>query len=406
VVASELRVDVCVVGAGPVGATLACALATGGLSVAVVDRSPLPPMEHPEFDGRAYAVAAGSRAFLEQAGVWSALPQEPCPIHDIRVSDGRVGERASPSFLHFDHQETERGPFGWMVEARSLRVALNVHMHRLPGLRLIAPAMTSIDRKPDGAVVQIADGPRISCQLVVGAEGRGSPLREAEAIPVTRIPYRQSGIVCAIAHQRPHNNVALEHFLPAGPFAQLPMSEIDGQPNVSAIVWTERADLAARILALKKAAFGREIARRLGGHLGNIQPIGRRWLYPLGALHAQHYTGTRLALVGDAAHGIHPIAGQGLNLGFRDAIALTELLISAIEDGVDPGNASLLLRYQAMRRPDNLLMLAATHALDRLFSTDDPTLRMIRDIGIAGVNRLPGLKRIFMRQAMGHVLTV
>ncbi len=361
-------------------------------------------MERPEFDGRAYAVASGSRAFLEQAGIWSALPQLPCPIHDIRVSDGRVGEQASAFFLHFDHHEAEGGPFGWMVEARSLRVALNAHMHGLPGLQVHAPATVSIDRKPDGAVVQVTDGPRIACRLVVGAEGRASPSRESEGIPVTRITYRQSGIVCAIAHQYSHNHAALEHFLPAGPFAQLPMSGIDGEPNVSAIVWTERADLAPRIMALGEAAFGREISRRLGNHLGTIRPVGRRWLYPLGALHAQRYVGERLVLVGDAAHGIHPIAGQGLNLGFRDAIALSELLAEASEAGVDLGGVTLLRRYQAMRRPDNLLMLAATHALDRLFSTDDPTLRAVRDLGIAGVNRLPRLKRIFMRQAMGRVI--
>jgi len=404
VATSELKTDVCVVGAGPVGATLACALAKGGLSVAVVDRSPLPPMEHPEFDGRAYAVASGSRAFLEEAGIWSALPQRPCPIHDIRVSDGRIGEEASALFLHFDHHEAERGPFGWMIEARSLRVALNARMHGLPKLQVHAPATVSVNRKMDGAVVQIEDGPRIACRLVVGAEGRRSPLREAARIPVTRITYRQSGLVCAIAHERPHNNSALEHFLPAGPFAQLPMSGIDGEPNISAIVWTERADLAPCIMALDKAAFEREVLRRLGSHLGKIRLVGRRWLYPLGALHAQRYTGLRLALVGDAAHGIHPIAGQGLNLGFRDAIALSELLVSAVGNGADPGNASLLSRYQARRRPDNLLMLAATHVLDRLFSTNDPTLRAVRDIGIAGVNRLPSLKRLFMRQAMGLVI--
>lgn len=402
--ANESMVDVCIIGAGPVGATLACALATAGLSVAVIDRSPLPPMENPEFDGRAYAVAAGSRSFLEAAGVWSALPQQPCPIHDIRVSDGRVGEHASPFFLHFDHCEAERGPFGWMVEARSLRVALNVQMHRLPGLQVHAPATVSIERKPNGAIVRINEGSQIACRLVVGAEGRGSPLRVSEGIPVTQITYRQSGIVCAIAHQFPHNNGALEHFLPEGPFAQLPMSGMDGEPNISAIVWTERSDFAPRMMALDNAEFRREVSRRLGNHLGQIKLVGQRWLYPLGALHAQRYTGMRLALVGDAAHGIHPIAGQGLNLGFRDVIALSELLTSAVKDGDDPGCTALLSRYQARRRPDNLLMLAATHVLDRLFSTDDPTLRIVRDVGIASVNRFPGLKRVFMRQAMGRMV--
>jgi 2-octaprenyl-6-methoxyphenol hydroxylase len=179
------------------------------------------------------------------------------------------------------------------------------------------------------------------------------------------------------------------------------MGPTEGAPNVSAIVWTERTAAADRVIALDDAAFGREIARRLGGHLGTVRPIGRRWIYPLSAMHAQRYVDTRLALVGDAAHGIHPIAGQGLNLGFRDVIALSDLVIAAIQAGADPGASALLAQYQRRRRPDNLLMLAATDVLDRLFSTDNPLLRAARDLGIAGVHRMPRLKRLFMRQAMG-----
>lgn len=398
---ADLAVDVCVVGAGPVGGTLACRLAAGGVRVAVIDRAALPPMEHPDFDGRAYAVAAGSRRLLEAAGLWDALPQAPSPILDIRVSDGRVGQRASSLFLHFDHQDVGDQPFGWMVEARALRVALNTHMHRMAGLVVHAPAEADVTRRADGAVVQVSGGPAIACRLVVAAEGRGSPLREQAGIPVTRVPYRQRGIVSAVAHERPHHNTALEHFLPGGPFAQLPMGPTEGAPHVSAVVWTERTAAADRVIALDDAAFGREVARRLGGHLGAVRPIGRRWIYPLSAMHAQRYVDTRLALVGDAAHGIHPIAGQGLNLGFRDVMALSELVIAAVQGGADPGAATLLAQYQRRRRPDNLLMLAATDVLDRLFSTDNPLLRAARDLGIAGVHRMPGLKRMFMRQAMG-----
>jgi len=398
---ADLAVDVCVVGAGPVGGTLACRLATGGVRVAVIDRAALPPMEHPDFDGRAYAVAAGSRRLLEAAGIWSALPQTPSPILDIRVSDGRVGQRASSLFLHFDHHDVGDEPFGWMVEARALRVALNAHMHELANLIVHAPAEATAQRLGEGAVVQVAGGPSIACRLVVAAEGRGSPLRDQAGIPVTRIPYRQRGIVSAVTHERPHHNTALEHFLPGGPFAQLPMGPTEGAPNVSAIVWTERTAAADRVIALDDAAFGREVARRLGSHLGAVRPIGRRWIYPLSAMHAQRYVDTRLALVGDAAHGIHPIAGQGLNLGFRDVIALSDLVIAAVQAGADPGTAGLLAQYQRQRRPDNLLMLAATDVLDRLFSTDNPLLRAARDVGIAGVHRMPRLKRLFMRQAMG-----
>ena len=396
------EVDVCVVGAGPVGGTLACRLAAGGASVAVVDRAALPPMEHPDFDGRAYAVAAGSRRLLEDAGVWAMLPLPSCPIEDIRVSDGRIGQRASRLHLHFDHQEAGTEPFGWMVEARSLRVALNAHMHALPNLQVHAPAEARVEREAEGAVVRIAGGPELRCRLVVAAEGRGSPLRRQAGIAVTNVPYRQRGIVCAVAHERPHGNTALEHFLPAGPFAQLPMVGHEGAPNVSAIVWTERAALADRLIGADDAVFGREVARRLGPHLGWVRPIGRRWCYPLSAMHAQRYVDLRLALVGDAAHGIHPIAGQGLNLGFRDVMALSELVLDSLRAGADPGAAALLMAYQRRRRPANLLMMGATDALDRLFSTDNPLVRRARGLGIAGVHRMPGLKRLFMRQAMGE----
>lgn len=402
------EVAVCVVGAGPVGGTLACRLAAAGIPTAVVDRAPLPPMEHPAFDGRAYAVAAGSRDLLAAAGLWERLAAAACPILDIRVSDGRLGRPASKLFLHFDHREAgeDAAPFGFMVEARALRVALNAHFAALPALSVFAPAEAAVERTDTGATVHIAGGPEIACQLVVAAEGRNSPLREAAGIPVTRLPYTQTGIVTAIAHERPHHNVALEHFLPAGPFAQLPMApsadaEAGGAPNLSAIVWTERTEAARRMLARDDAGFARAIRRRLGDHLGWVRPVGRRWTYPLSAMHAHRYTDTRLVLVGDAAHGIHPIAGQGLNLGFRDVISLSDLLIQAHDSGADIGAPALLARYQRRRRPDNLLMLAATDALDRLFSNDSRLLRLVRDIGIAAVHRTPPLKRAFMRQAMG-----
>jgi 2-octaprenyl-6-methoxyphenol hydroxylase len=403
----HLAAEVCIVGAGPVGGTLACRLAAAGVQTVVVDRAPLPPMEHPAFDGRAYAIAAGSRQLLEAAGVWDRLAEPACPILDIRVSDGRLGRPASPLFLHFDHCEAgDPAPFGWMVEARSLRVALNAHMHALTPLRVFAPVVAEVKRREDGATVQIAGGPRIECRLVVAAEGRNSPLRRAANIPVTTLPYDQTGIVCAISHAKSHHNTALEHFLPSGPFAQLPMcasadAEAGGTPNVSAIVWTERTPIARRMLTLDDARFAREIARRLGDHLGEVHCIGRRWSYPLGAMHAHRYYDTRLALIGDAAHTIHPIAGQGLNLGFRDAIALSGILINAWQHGLDPGSDNLLRRYQQQRRPDNLLMLAATDTLDRLFSSDNPVVRLARDIGIAAVHRTPPLKRLFMRRAMG-----
>lgn len=405
---TALTADVCVMGAGPVGGSLACRLAAAGISTVVVDRAALPPMEHPAFDGRAYAISAGSRRLLDEAGLWGKLPEPAQPIQEIRVTDGKVGRPASPLHLHFDHRDVgqDAGPFGWMVEARGLRMALNAHMPGLPALRVLAPAVASVDRRDDGVMVRISGGPKIACRVVIAAEGRNSPLREQAGIPVTSLPYGQTGMVCAISHEHPHHGIALEHFLPSGPFAVLPMAPsadalAGGAPNVSAIVWTERRAMAERMLALDDARFEREITRRLGDHLGAIKVVGRRWSYPLSAMIAHRYVDTRLALAGDAAHGIHPIAGQGLNLGFRDAIVLADLLIEAVSGGRDPGDPALLARYQRNRRPDNLLMLAMTDGLDRLFSSDNRLLRLVRDIGIAAVHRTPPLKRLFMRQAMG-----
>lgn len=401
-----ISADVCVVGAGPVGGTLACVLASAGLSTVLVDRAALLPMEHPAFDGRAYAIASGSRALLQQAGLWEMLPDPPNPILDIRVTDGWVGRPASRLRLHFDHREAGDAPFGWMVEARSLRRALNARVRALPNLQVFAPAEAAVDRSEDRALVHIAGGSSIGCQLVVAAEGRNSPLRAAAGIPVTRFDYPQTGIVCAISHELPHLGVALEHFLPSGPFAVLPMApsadaEVGGAPNVSAVVWTERTPIAATMLGLDDARFAREIRRRLGDHLGQVRTVGRRWNYPLSAMLAHRYVDTRLALAGDAAHGIHPIAGQGLNLGLRDAIALAGLLTEAKQSGLDAGSPALLARYQRARRPDNLAMLAMTDGLDRLFSTNNPLLRLARDLGIAAVDRTRPVKRVFMRQAMG-----
>jgi 2-octaprenyl-6-methoxyphenol hydroxylase len=403
-----LSVRVCIMGAGPVGGTLACRLAGAGVSVALIDHAALPPMENPAFDGRAYAIAAGSRTLLEDAGLWDVLDVPPNPIRDIRVSDGRVGRPASRLHLHFDHREAggEPRPFGWMVEARSLRKALNARFPVQDELHLFAPATAVVERADDGAVVRLAAGQVIRCDLVIAAEGRNSPLREQAGIPVTRIPYSQTAIVCAIAHERPHHDVALEHFLPSGPFAMLPMgpssdAEPGGAEHVSAIVWTERTRDAATFMALDDGRFAREAGRRLGPHLGAIRAVGRRWSYPLSAMIAHRYVDIRLALAGDSAHGIHPIAGQGLNLGFRDGIALADLIIEAFLTGEDVGGSTLLRQYQRVRRADNLLMFAMTDGLDRLFSTDRRLVRIVRDIGGNGVDRLGPVKRLFIRRATG-----
>ncbi|MGH7067841.1 MAG: FAD-dependent monooxygenase [Acetobacteraceae bacterium] len=401
------EVAVAVVGAGPVGATLAARLAISGIATAVIDRAALPPMEHPQFDGRAYAIAAGSRPFIEAAGIWQRLSLPPCPILRIRVTDGRLGHRPSRLSLGFHHQEAGQaaGPFGWMVEARGLRMALNATLQGLPGLSVFAPAQVRVERSDDSVRLFGAGGLEIIARLVIAAEGRESPLAREAGIPFTRFSYRQHAIVVAIAHTRPHENRALEHFLPAGPFAQLPMSPATTPSglaeHVSAIVWTEPTAVAEALYALDDRRIAAEIQRRLGPHLGRVAIIGKRFRYPLGALYAHRVTDLRLALAGDSAHGIHPIAGQGLNLGFRDAIALSGLIEQAVAAGEDPGGAALLARYRQSVRARNLLMLAATDGLERLFSNGWRPLRLTRDLGIAAVDHLPPLKRFFIRQATG-----
>ena len=396
-----MKVDVCIVGAGPVGGALACRLAEAGITVAVVDRAALPPMEHPAFDGRAYAIAAGSQPLLEAAGIWSRLPLPAGPIEQIRVSDGRLGRPASPLFLHFDKHDLDGKPLGWMVEARSLRVALNDRLNSVSNLSLYAPSEATVHRSAAAAEVKLSDGTQIEAQLVVAAEGRQSPTRREAGIVASGWRYKQAGIVCAITHEKSHENTALEHFLPSGPFAQLPMADGEKGEHLSAIVWSDRADQADRLVALDQQSFGVEISRRLGSHLGAITPVGRRWVYGLSAMYVHRLVGERLAIVGDAAHGIHPIAGQGLNLGLRDAIALARLIIEAREHGRDLGASSLLADYQRSRRFDHVSMLVATDGLDRLFSSDNPFLRLARDAGLGAVQRMPALKRAFMKRAVG-----
>lgn len=402
----SLDVAACIIGAGPVGATLAATLAAAGLPVAVVDAAPLPPMELPDFDGRAYAIALTSKRLLEAAGIWEHLPGAPCPIEAIHVADGRPGAPPSPLALHWRAEEVSEEPFGFMVEARALRVALNARLPGMPNLSVFAPATATVARAAEGATVTLSSGQRIAARLVVAAEGRNSPLRRQAGIRAATLDYHQIGMVGAFAHEEPHRNQALEQFLPNGPFAQLPLAGpgnfgTAAYPHASAFVWADRTEIARRMLALPDEDFGRELKRRLGDRLGAIRPIGRRWSYPLSALHVARWYDTRLALVGDAAHGVHPIAGQGLNLGFRDVAALAEEVIAAWNAGDDPGESAVLRRYQARRRPDTLMMLAGMHALERLFGNDLAPVRMARRIGIAAVDRIGPLKRAFARQAMG-----
>ena len=403
-----LTVDVLIVGGGMVGLSLAVALSGAGLAVTVIDRED--PATHLEaaFDGRSSAIAQGSQQALAAIGLWRGLAAHAQPILDIRVSDGRVGRGASSLFLHYDHRDLDHGPLGHIVENRAIRALLYAYTLDRPGLTMLAPAgLAELERGPANVTARLDDGRRITAKLAVSAEGRRSALRKAAGIRATAWDYPQTSIVCTVAHERPHQGVAHEHFLPSGPFAMLPMTDGEdgrgGQAHRSSIVWTERRALVPAMMALDEADFGREIMRRFGDSLGAVRPIGGRWAYPLSLVLATRTVDRRLALVGDAAHAIHPIAGQGLNLGLKDVAALAETLVDARRLGLDLGAPDVLARYERWRRLDNLLLVAATDSLNRLFSNDIGPVRLARDLGLAAVNQLPPLKRLFMRHAMGLV---
>lgn len=329
------------------------------------------------------------------------------PIHEITVTDGRLRQIPSKHALRLGPEDSPRVdgqpvPFGWMVEARNLRGALNTALGQPRELLTVAaPDTATFTFEADGVVVRLASGAIYRTRLVVAAEGRKSPLRDQAGIGVTRLPYKQSGLISIIVHDRPHHGRALEHFLPQGPFARLPLPATAEHPNRSAIVWAEATSRAERFYRLEDDAFTREIMMRLGDDVGNARPVGRRWIYPLSAQYAQRYVAPRLVLAGDSAHGLHPIAGQGLNVGFRDVISLSDLLEEAHHAGGDPGDAALLTRYQRRVRPGNMMTMAACDGLERLFGNDNPALRLARDLGLEAMNRLPGLRRAFVRKAMG-----
>ena len=384
--------DVLIVGGGPVGGTLACALSAAGMEVIAVDHADPAAGLDAGFDGRASSIALGSQRMLDALGLWAGMEPHAAPIRHIRVSEG-----GSPLFLHYDERDTGGPPFGYMVENRFIRKALFDRIPTLDTVRLLAPArVDGLERSASGVEARLADGRRISARLVVGADGRASGVRAGAGIRVTGWPYRQTAIVCTVAHERPHDSVAREHFLPTGPFAVLPLPG-----NRSSIVWTESKDLAPAIMALDEAEFLAELERRLGDTLGRLRVVGPRWSYPLSLQHAETAIALRLALVGDAAHAMHPIAGQGLNMGWRDVAALTEVLAEARRLGLDIGADTVLERFQRWRRFDNTLMLAMTDGLNRLFSNTIGPVRLARGLGLAAVNRMPPLKRLIVRSAMG-----
>jgi 2-octaprenyl-6-methoxyphenol hydroxylase len=401
--------DLAVVGAGLNGSLLALAAGESGLSTALIDRLPLASLTQAGFDGRTTAIAYTSQRLFAALGVWDEIASQAEPIRDIRISDAGHDGRASPFFLHFDHREAAQdpdtaAPMGWIVENRFLRAALLRRLAACPRVDLISPdEVVESERGPDRASLALKSGRRLAARLIASAEGRFGSMREEAGIGARSWSYEQIAIVLVAHHAQPHRGIAQEKFLPGGPFAILPMTDGPDGEHRSSIVWTERSDLARRLLELDAPRFQSEFVRRFGDHLGPVVAAGPRWSHPLRLVHAERYVDTRLVLVGDAAHGIHPIAGQGYNLGVRDIAALVEVLVDARRLGFDVGGADTLERYAQWRRADNLTMVAATDLLNRLFSNDVAPLRLARDLGLAAVNRVPGLRKFFVRHAMGLV---
>ncbi len=404
-----MNCDVIIGGGGMVGLSLAIALAQGGLEVVVADPVPQTAATDVNFDGRVCALSYASVRMFQALQVWDYLVNDAQPINDILVTDAKFGAEPSPFSLHFDAAEAHADALGHIVENRHTRTALFKVASKLSNLRLIAPAaLTNLTYEGAGIVATLANGETVKASLAIAADGRDSPMRELMGLKIISWSYAQWGIVTTVAHEKPHNGVAYEHFLPAGPFAILPMTSLkteDGQKTIhrSSLVWTEKDTLAPAMMKLDDASFDAEIVRRFGNHLGATKAAGPRWSYPLKFHLARGYVTPRFALAGDSAHGIHPIAGQGFNLGLKDAAALSEIVLDAARLGLDIGNLATLKKYERWRRFDSLVMSFAMDGLNRLFSNEIAPLRVLRDVGIGLVDAVGPARRFFMRHAGGDV---
>ncbi|WP_253746734.1 MULTISPECIES: FAD-dependent monooxygenase [unclassified Ruegeria] len=389
--------DILIVGGGLNGPALALALAQTGHSVTVIDALAEKVRKNAAFDGRAYALALASQRLLDATGVWAHVAEHAQPMLEIKVTDGHAGAGPSPFFMHFDHAEIEEGPMGYMVEDRHLRRAFLDAMAEEPRITQIS-GKTVVSQQSDatGVTLTLDDGTTVGGSLLVGCDGRRSGTASRAGIKRTGWDYGQTALVCAIEHDLPHNGIAHQFFMPPGPLAILPLTG-----NRSSIVWSERTETAARINAMSEEDYLQVLRPRFGDFLGEIRLAGDRFTYPLNLTIANSFIGDRMALVGDAAHGMHPIAGQGLNAGLRDVGALAEVVTLAGRRGEDIGSVMVLERYQEWRRFDTASLAMATDVFNKLFSNDNPLLRLGRDIGMGIVGSLPGLRRGFVREAAG-----
>jgi 2-octaprenyl-6-methoxyphenol hydroxylase len=383
--------------------TLACALGQVGFSVILLDEKPVSRQPGRPFDGRVSALGRASCRLLEALELWPAIAPDAQPIRDILVSDGRLGHRPSPLHLHFDHLDGAAGeagePLGHIIANQQLRTALHKAISLLPRVSIRSPARVSaMERDAFGVTLTLEDGETLRAPLCIAADGSGSPLREMAGIRSITWEYAQTGIVVTAHHERPHDGVAHEYFLPGGPFAILPMTG-----NRSSLVWTEPHARAKALFALDQDSFDAELRARFGAQWGRIESDAERFLYPLSFRHARDYIADRLALAGDAAHTIHPIAGQGFNLGLRDVAVLAEVLHDARRLGLDIGARTVLERYQSWRRFDNVSLSLMMDMLNRLFRMDTPLARLARDIGMGAFGRIGPLRRLASRHAAGDM---
>ncbi len=389
--------DILIVGGGLNGPALALAAAKAGLKSIVIDALPEAARTQEDFDGRGYALALSSVRMLDNLGLWERLEPNAQPMREIKVTDGRVGDAQVFLGLHFDSAEIEEGPMGQMVEDRYLRRALLEAMEANPLVEQRAgETVIAQETGPGGISVTLASGETLRARLLVGADGRRSGTAARAGIRRTGWGYGQTALVCAIAHEKPHHGVAHQFFMPPGPLAILPLPG-----NRSSIVWSETEAQARAINALPDDQYLEVLRPRFGDFLGEISLAGKRFVYPLNLTLANSFIAERLALVGDAAHGMHPIAGQGLNAGLRDVAALAHVLSHAQRRGEDIASPLVLARYQQWRRFDTASLAAATDLFNRLFSNDSALLRFGRDLGMAAINAVPGLRRGFIREAAG-----
>ncbi len=393
--------DCIVVGGGLVGSAQAAALANAGLNVALVERYPFEAITAAGNDGRASAIALASRRVLEHIGVWQEIAEHAEPIYDIRVVD-----EASTAFVHFHYQDAQVAdapgePFGHIIDNDLLRAGLVTYASQHERITAFAPAeITELSADAMMASVMLSDGQSIKAPLILACDGKFSTVREKLGIRHRWVDYQQTAVVCTVAHEQPHDGVALERFLPGGPFAALPMKDYQGKHR-SGIVWSETTEEAERLLQLDDAAFEKACAAQMGEFWGEVSVLSTRHSYPLKLMLSSSYIAQRVAFVGDSAHAIHPIAGQGVNLGYRDVAYLTDLVLQHAKLGLDIGSSQLLSGYASLRRRDALSMSAMTDGIDRLFSNDILPIRAARRWGLRSVEKIPPLKRFFMKQAMG-----